>query len=122
MMVMPAGVAAAAGGVGGVRGGVHGRLMGLVVDLHVLLMRGLMHLLMQGVNGLVLLLLDDRIRVVRRRQSMPGEKGASSGRADDDHEDAGERQHEEKDEEFHGMGGILRCLWLGTDCLKYNIG
>jgi hypothetical protein len=69
-MVMPANVAAAVGGVGG---GVHGGLMGLVVDLHVVVMRGLMHLLMQGVHGLVLLLLDDRIRVVCNGRSIPGE-------------------------------------------------
>lgn len=104
MMVMPADVAAAAGGVGGVRGGVHGRLMGLVVGVQVLFMRGLMHLLMQGVDGLVLLLLDDRVRVIHGRQTVPGEDGAASGLADAGHEDACERQHEENDKDFHGVG------------------
>jgi len=114
MMVMSADVAAAAGGVGGVRGGVHGRLMGLVVGLHVLFMRGLMHLLMQGMNGLVLLLLDDRVRVVQGRQSVPGEGGAASGRADDGHEDTCERQHEENDKDFHGVRDLMmRGLLVG---------
>lgn len=89
VMVMPADVAAAAGGVGGVRGGVHSRLVGLVVGLHVLLMRGLMHLEMLGVNGLVLLLLDDRIRAVHGLQSVLWE-GSSSGLADAGYEDGEE--------------------------------
>lgn len=99
-MVMPAGVAAAAGGVGG---GVHGRLVGLVVGLQVLLMRGLMHLEMLGVDGLVLLLLYKSIRVVRRRQSLLRAR-ASAGIEKAGDEDADGRQHDENDKEFHGMG------------------
>ena len=100
---MSAYVATAAGGVGC---GIHGCLMGLVVDLHVLLMGGLMHLLMQGVNSLVLLLLDDRIRVVRKERAIP-RLGSSAGIQDDGYEDAEEYQSEENNGEFHEAGDLI---------------
>lgn len=105
MVVMPAGVAATARGV---RRGVHGGLMGLMMCLHVLLMRGLMHVQMLGVNGLLLLL--SRVQVAQRWWFMRRPE-AWSGIADDRDKDAGERQTEENHKEFHGREG-LGLLWV----------